>query len=241
MSRTKPTPPPGADGAAGGTGPSASAPAAPAAASSPAPAPASAATTRADANRRRILDVAFAELSRDPDASMDQIARAAGVVRRTVYGHFPSRDALVTALLDEAVAAVTAAHAAAYEQADDPARAVAAAMLGVWRVAAPYRLLLRLAQSAVTMDGIRERLAPINAAGVAMFQRALDEGRFSTDLPPLALVYVLESIVFGLMEAVNDGVLGAEEAGRAAAATFLTAAGLPLPEATALVAEVASA
>jgi len=46
--------------------------------------------SRADVNRRRILDVALAELLRDPDASMDQIARAAGVVRRTVYGHFPA-------------------------------------------------------------------------------------------------------------------------------------------------------
>ncbi len=33
--------------------------------------------SRADANRRRILDVALAELLRDPDVSMDQIARAA--------------------------------------------------------------------------------------------------------------------------------------------------------------------
>ncbi len=46
--------------------------------------------SRADANRRRILDVALAELLRDPDASMDQIARAAAVVRRTVYGPFPA-------------------------------------------------------------------------------------------------------------------------------------------------------
>lgn len=64
---------------------------------------------RADTNRRRILDVALAELLRDPDASMDQIARAAGVVRRTVYGHFPSREALVAALVDDAVLAVEAA------------------------------------------------------------------------------------------------------------------------------------
>ena len=67
-------------------------------------------SSRADANRRRILDVALAELLRDPDASMDQIARAAGVVRRTVYGHFPNRDALIGTLVDGAVEAVAAAH-----------------------------------------------------------------------------------------------------------------------------------
>jgi AcrR family transcriptional regulator len=68
--------------------------------------------SRADLNRRRILDVALVELLRDPDASMDQIARAAGVVRRTVYGHFPSREALISALLDGAVEMVAAANMA---------------------------------------------------------------------------------------------------------------------------------
>lgn len=212
MSRTKPTPPPATA--------------------------ATAATTRADANRRRILDVAFTELIRDPDASMDQIARAAGVVRRTVYGHFPSREALVGAILDEAVTAVTAAHSAAYEGVEDPPRAVASAMLGVWHVTDRYRLLLSLAQRAVTMEGIRERLAPVHTAGTQMLQRGLDSGRFVSPLPARALVYVLENIMFGLMEAVNDGVLESEEAGRSAAYTFLCAAGMPPAEATALVAEV---
>ncbi|EPH43738.1 TetR/AcrR family transcriptional regulator [Streptomyces aurantiacus] len=205
---------------------------------------ATAATTRADANRRRILDVAFAELTRDPDASMDQIARAAGVVRRTVYGHFPSREALVSAILDEAVAAVTAAHSAAYAAysgVDDPPRAVTAAMLGVWHVTDRYRLLLSLAQRAVTMEGIRERLAPVHAAGTEMLQRALDSGRFVSPLPARALVYALENIMFGLMAAVNDGVLEAEEGGRSAAITFLCSAGMPPSEATDLVAEVAAA
>ncbi|MVO90085.1 TetR family transcriptional regulator [Streptomyces sp. p1417] len=240
MSRTKPTPPsaaPAASPAAAQGDPAAPGNSAVAPRDTP---PASAASTRADANRRRILDVAFAELTRDPDASMDQIARAAGVVRRTVYGHFPNREALVTAILDEAVTAVAAAHAAGYEGVDDPPRAIASAMLAVWDVTDRYRLLLSLAQRAVTMEGIRERLAPIHATGTQMLQRALDEGRFTTPLPARALVYVLENIMFGLMEAVNDGVLGSEEAGRAAAVTFLTGAGLPAQEAATLVSEVAS-
>src|SRR3954471_23210117 len=92
-------------------------------------------TSRADANRRRILDVALAELLRDPDASMDQIARAAGVVRRTVYGHFPSREVLISTLVDGAVEALAAAHAAGREGIDDLAQAVAGSVLAVWEVA----------------------------------------------------------------------------------------------------------
>ncbi|MEU9631724.1 TetR/AcrR family transcriptional regulator [Streptomyces luteogriseus] len=195
-------------------------------------------TNRADANRRRILDVALAELLRDPDASMDQIARAAGVVRRTVYGHFPSREALISTLVDEAVEALSAAHAAGREDVRDPAEAVARSVLAVWAIADRYRLLVALAQRTVTMQGIRERLAPVRQASIGLLQRGLDEDVFSSPLPAPALAYVHEQMLFAVMEAVNDGLLAAREAGRCAAVTVLTAAGVPASKATELVAKL---
>jgi AcrR family transcriptional regulator len=52
---------------------------------------------RADAraNRDRILDVARDALAADPGASLNSIAKAAGVGAGTLYRHFPSREALV--------------------------------------------------------------------------------------------------------------------------------------------------
>ncbi|MFJ6837707.1 TetR/AcrR family transcriptional regulator [Streptomyces sp. NPDC091209] len=194
--------------------------------------------SRADVNRRRILDVALAELLRDPDASMDQIARAAGVVRRTVYGHFPSREALVGTLTDEAVAAVAAAHAAGREGVADPAESLARSTLAVWEIADRYRLLVALAQRSVTMQGIRERLTPVREACAEILRRGLEQGVFASPLPPNALAYVHEQTLFALMEAVNDGLLAAEEAGSSAAVTMLTAAGVPASRATELVAEL---
>lgn len=194
--------------------------------------------SRADVNRRRILDVALAELLRDPDASMDQIARAAGVVRRTVYGHFPSREALVGTLTDEAVAAVAAAHAAGREGVADPAESLARSTLAVWEIADRYRLLVALAQRSVTMQGIRERLTPVREACAEILRSGLEQGVFASPLPPPALAYVHEQTLFALMEAVNDGLLAAEEAGRSAAVTMLTAAGVPASHATALVAKL---
>ncbi|GED84661.1 TetR/AcrR family transcriptional regulator [Streptomyces sp. 6-11-2] len=193
-------------------------------------------TSRADANRRRILDVALAELLRDPDASMDQIARAAGVVRRTVYGHFPSREALISTLVDEAVLSLATAHAAGREGVEDPAEAVARSVLAVWEIADRYRLLVALAQRTVTVQGIRERLAPVRDRCAEVLQRGLDQGTFSSPLPASALAYVHEQILFALMEAVNEDLLAAHAAGRAAAVTVLTAAGVPASLAAALVA-----
>ncbi|MEU6554714.1 TetR/AcrR family transcriptional regulator [Streptomyces sp. NPDC046915] len=195
-------------------------------------------TSRADANRRRILDVALAELLRDPDASMDQIARAAGVVRRTVYGHFPSREALIGTLVDGAVQSLAAAHAAGRAGVDDPAEAVARSVLAVWEIADRYRLLVALAQRTVTVQGIRDRLAPVRASCAELLQRGLDEGTFSSPLPAAALAYVHEQMLFAVTEAVNDGLLTAQEAGRSAAVSVLNAAGVPASTATALVAKL---
>jgi len=58
--------------------------------------------------RDRILDVALDVLGESPDAGIGDIASAAGVVRRTVYGHFPSRLDLVRTLTERAVTEVTA-------------------------------------------------------------------------------------------------------------------------------------
>jgi len=49
---------------------------------------------------------------------------------------------------------------------------------------------------------------------------------------------VHEQMLFSLMETVNDGLLATEEAGRAAAVTMLTAAGVPASRATELVAKL---
>ncbi|MER7918216.1 MULTISPECIES: TetR/AcrR family transcriptional regulator [unclassified Streptomyces] len=196
--------------------------------------------SRADANRRRILDVALAELLRDPDASMDQIARAAGVVRRTVYGHFPSREALISTLTDEAVQALADADAAGRTGVTDPAEALARSVLALWATADRYRLLIALAQRTVTVQGIRERLAPVRAAKVRVLQQGLEEGVFTSPLPAPALAYVHEQTLFAVMEAVNDGLLAAKEAGRAATVTVLTAAGVPASLATALVTKVSA-
>ncbi|KUL56033.1 TetR/AcrR family transcriptional regulator [Streptomyces sp. A1499] len=185
------------------------------------------AMSRADANRRRILEVALAELLRDPEASMDQIARAAGVVRRTVYGHFPSREALIGALIDGAVEDVAAAHASGRSRSDDPAESLAHSMVAVWEIADGYRLLVALAQRSVAMEGIRQRLAPVREQCVNVLRQGLDDGSFTSSLPPAALAYVHEQQLFGLMEAVNDGLLPPADAGRAAASTALFSAGVP--------------
>ena len=53
----------------------------------------------AAANRAGILRAAATTLATDPTASIDQIARAAGLSRRALYGHFDDRQALLAELI----------------------------------------------------------------------------------------------------------------------------------------------
>lgn len=66
---------------------------------------------RADAarNRERLLEVAAEAFAREGvDASLEKIAKAAGVGVGTLYRHFPTRDALVEAVFRRNVEAVVA-------------------------------------------------------------------------------------------------------------------------------------
>src|SRR3954469_16341068 len=82
---------------------------------------------RADADRsvQAIRDAALEALAGDPEASMAEIARRAGVVRATLYAHFPTREALLDSAMEYAVAAVADATAAAEPTRGEPREALA--------------------------------------------------------------------------------------------------------------------
>ena len=65
----------------------------------PPAAPARARRADAATNRVALVRAAQTVLARDPHASIDTIAREAGLSRRAVYGHFPDRDSLVRAVI----------------------------------------------------------------------------------------------------------------------------------------------
>ncbi|MFI7293777.1 TetR/AcrR family transcriptional regulator [Streptomyces sp. NPDC050121] len=99
---------------------------------------------RADARRSidAILNAARVVLGERPDASMDDVAATAGVTRQTVYAHFPSRDALVAALIEAAAAEYIAALDSAGLDTDPPAEALAQFLDAGWRFLRRNPLLL---------------------------------------------------------------------------------------------------
>lgn len=200
------------------------------------------ATTRprrrnARSNRERILAAALVELARDPDVSMDDIARAAGVVRRTVYGHFPSRDALLEGLAGEAGRDLLDAVERTRRADDPPADALARMDLATWYAGDRYRLLIAFAQRNLEGGAIAELLAPVRARFAEIIEQGQREGVFSDHLPAPVLAVALESMGMGLLQAVNAGVeIPATEVTLGALLTL----GVPRDRAVEVVARVAA-
>jgi AcrR family transcriptional regulator len=189
---------------------------------------------RAEANRRHILAVATRELSRKPDTSMDDIARAAGVVRRTVYGHFPSREALVEGITDEAAREAEEVLARAAEEAASPVEALAGSALATWAIGDRYRLLIALAQRDLGPE-MRDHLSPARERLAALLEEGARRGVLAGHLPPRVLALALESLLVGLLQAVNEERWESADPAGDAARACLVAAGLPATEAVAAV------
>src|SRR5450432_2926137 len=120
--------------------------------------------------RNRILDVALEVLGQNPDAGMGDIASAAGVVRRTVYGHFPTRTDLVRTLtrraVNEMVAVLTEVNAS-----DGAAEGVWVDFIArLWPLAHRYRVLLALRRGEYGEE-IHSLLGPVEKILADLVQR----------------------------------------------------------------------
>jgi AcrR family transcriptional regulator len=108
-------------------------------------------------------------------ASLDEIARAAGVGAGTLYRHFPTRDALVLAVIDDALINLHRLGVALLDEADS--------------MAALRRWLDAYVEQSSMFDGLARTLASpppaagensaccrARDAGCALFERARDDG-----------------------------------------------------------------
>ncbi|MBD8059986.1 TetR/AcrR family transcriptional regulator [Cellulomonas sp. JH27-2] len=145
--------------------------------------------------RERILDAAIEVLGTAPDAGMGEIAAAAGVVRRTVYGYFPSRSDLLPALAARAATEIAAVLAAS-DPPGVPADAAWAAFVGrLWPLVHRYRVLVVLRRGELGV-AIHAALAQVEAPLTALVRRGQDDGVFERHLPADVLSQLAWSAVF---------------------------------------------
>ncbi len=165
------------------------------------------ATQRAAAarNHTAILDVAHDLLTQSPTASMNEIAKRAGVGAGTLYRHFPTREALILAVYRHDVQKLV-------DSADDAlaAHAPLDAFVSWFETLAHYiRLKHGLGEAlhnAAIQDAINETYVPVLAAITKLLDACVAEGSVRDGIDPADIL-----LLMGFMWRVSPDQDGVEQ------------------------------
>jgi AcrR family transcriptional regulator len=184
---------------------------------------------RADAERSvaAILDAGLEALASDPDTSMSEVARRAGVVRATIYVHFPTRTALLDAVMEHAVDQVVDAMKRAEPARGRPAEALERVLLATWRQLARFHGLLALNTARLSAEELHRRHVPMLDQLEPLIERGQREGVFRSDLPIAWHLAVIRAIVHAASASIQGGRLEESEAEAAMLTTALAAIAAP--------------
>jgi AcrR family transcriptional regulator len=182
---------------------------------------------RADAERSvaAILDAALEALASDPDSSMSEIARRAGVVRATIYVHFPTRESLLDAVMEYAVGQVAEATRNAAPERGEPVEALERVLQATWRQLAQFHGLLALNTARLSAEELHRRHLPVLDQLEPLIKRGQKQGVFRRDLPVAWHLAVIRAIVHTASREIQGGRIPESEAESALISTSLAAIG----------------
>ena len=184
---------------------------------------------RADAERSvaAILDAGLEALASDPDSSMSEIARRAGVVRATIYVHFPTRTALLDAVMEHAVAQVVEAMSGAEPGRGEPVEALERVLRATWRELARFHGLLALNTARLSAEELHRRHLPMLDQLEPLIERGQRQNVFRSDLPIVWHLAVIRAIVHTASREIQGGRIPESEAEAAMLSTAVAAISAP--------------
>lgn len=185
-------------------------------------APSATAPRRADAERTisAILDAALRCFADSPDATVTQIAKAAGVGRVTVYGHFDSLEAIADALLTRSLAQADAAFEELDLDAGTAAEAVDRLLRAPW-ILGHYRGLFEAATRHLGPEKVRRLHDRVFARVEAVIVRGQESGEFRTDLPLPWVVASVYALAHAAVAEADAGRMAPEEGAELLSVTVL--------------------
>ncbi|WP_405624692.1 MULTISPECIES: TetR/AcrR family transcriptional regulator [unclassified Streptomyces] len=163
---------------------------------------------RADARRnyeRLLAEARSAFAAHGTDASLEDVARRAGVGIGTLYRHFPNRHALLSAVFEDAVSDLLARSHELLD-APEPCTALVTWLREIVAHAGEYRGLARALMSVSTDDtsALARCSGPIREAGNALLTRAQEAGRVRADVAIGDLLQLTHAIALAAEESPGD-------------------------------------
>jgi AcrR family transcriptional regulator len=188
-------------------------------------------------NRERIIEAALSLWLEQPDASMDDVASRAGVVRRTLYGHFRRREELMAAVALRATAFIDAPEPRLDATTNDAAIQLASMVMRLWAFGHQLRLV-PLSTGMTDLGVISEARHRITTAVESIVAVGQEAGEFSRHLHPRVVASMLESIAAVLNAAAmqSDSDISAQDV----ALTSLMVVGIETDRAHQLLARIPS-
>jgi AcrR family transcriptional regulator len=161
-------------------------------------------------DRTQVLRSAAATLSVKATATMDEVARAAGIGRATLHRHFAGRDALIRALEELAIAELAAVLDTVGTE-EGPADDVVRRLIAAVQPVAPLLAFLVTENQLFEGEEQNEGWAALDARISALFRRGQEEGVFRIDLTPAWLCEALYGLIGSGAWAVADGRVAAKD------------------------------
>jgi AcrR family transcriptional regulator len=180
---------------------------------------------RSDADRsvQAILEAALEALASDPDASMAEIARRAGVVRATIYVHFPTRESLLDAVMEHAVGQVAQATSNAEPTRGKPEQALERVLRATWQQLSRFHALLAINTARLSAKELHRRHLPVTSQFAPLVERGQKTGVFRRDVPVSWHLAVLRAIVHAASAELQSGRLSEAEVEQTVVTTVLAA------------------
>lgn len=161
-------------------------------------------------DREQVLRSAAALLTRKSTATMDEVARAAGISRATLHRQFAGRDALVRALEELGIRECEAALDRA-RLGEGRAEEALRRLIAETEQAAPLLALLVTENQLFEGEGQHAGWARLDARIAALFRRGQETGEFRIDLTPAWLTEALYGLIGSGAWAVQDGRVAAKD------------------------------